>query len=138
MGNATGWQFSGFTNITVGRVDGWQLSGFLNYADEVVRGHQIALINIAQNSRATPFGLLSYVHQNGYRRLELSTDEVNTTNLTFRTGVQRFYNIFTAGTSAELADTRVDVPLFTNQPGFFNVVSTGWIGFGAALRLCNP
>ena len=98
-GNMTGFQLAGFTNIAMGELSGWQLSGFLNYATKVVRGHQISLVNIAGSSETTPFGLFSYVHRNGYRRLEISTDEVMTTNLTFKTGVQRFYNIFTGGSN---------------------------------------
>jgi len=216
--NTRGWQLSGFMNLTAGRLDGWQLSGFLNYADEVVRGHQFALINIAQSSETTPYGFLSYVQQNGYRRLEVSTDEMNSANLTFKTGIRRFYNIFTAGIGLPLdnrpawsfgygfgtafdlrrgwglnvdltsnwalpqgwqrvddgatllrlqpsiekklsrhlalavgpslnaalstsgrfrPDTRVDVPLFSRQPVFVNSWLTGWVGFQAALRLCN-
>ncbi|MFC5408770.1 hypothetical protein ACFPMF_05595 [Larkinella bovis] len=98
-GTMSGFQLAGFTNIAVGELHGWQLSGFLNYATKVVRGYQLALVNIAGSSETTPFGLLSYVHTNGYRRLEISSDEVMTTNLTFKTGVRRFYNIFTGGTN---------------------------------------
>ncbi|GAB3258086.1 hypothetical protein GCM10027347_21160 [Larkinella harenae] len=98
-GRMTGFQLAGFTNMTIGEQAGWQLSGFLNYANHVVRGHQMALVNIAGSSETTPYGLFSYVHHNGYRRLEISSDEVMTTNLTFKTGVRRFYNIFTGGTN---------------------------------------
>lgn len=98
-GNMSGFQLSGFANITGGELRGWQLSGFVNYAEKVVRGHQLALINLAGSSETTPYGLFSYVQTNGYRRLELSADEVMTTNLTFKTGVRRFYNIFTGGTN---------------------------------------
>jgi hypothetical protein len=102
-GNMAGFQLAGFTNMVVGELAGWQLSGFLNYATKVVRGHQIALVNIAGSSETTPFGLFSYVHQNGYRRLEISTDEVMTANLTFKTGMPRFYNIFTGGSNLGMA-----------------------------------
>ncbi|GAB3900697.1 hypothetical protein GCM10028803_24060 [Larkinella knui] len=102
-GNMAGFQLAGFTNFAVGELSGWQLSGFLNYAGKVNRGHQIGVINIAGSSETTPFGLFSYVHRNGYRRLEISTDEVMTTNLTFKTGVRRFYNIFTGGSNLGMA-----------------------------------
>lgn len=218
-GDMTGFQLAGFTNITVGELRGWQISGFMNYAKKVVRGHQLAVVNIAGSSETTPYGLFSYVQENGYRRLEVSTDEVMTTNLTFKTGVRRFYNIFTGGsnlgeagkplwsigygfgsavdlkrgwmlnfdlTGHVLSDvdryywdawnthlrlemgiekklsrrlalvvgpsanlylsdyyrtkptTRIDVPLFRNSDTIFNVFSTGWVGFRAGLRICNP
>ncbi|MGA0556723.1 STN and carboxypeptidase regulatory-like domain-containing protein [Larkinella sp. VNQ87] len=99
VGNQTGFQLAGFTNLVVGELRGWQISGFMNYATKVVRGHQLSLVNVAISSETTPFGFFSYVHENGYRRLEISTDELMTTSLTFKTGVRGFYNIFTGGTN---------------------------------------
>ncbi|MGV3556887.1 STN and carboxypeptidase regulatory-like domain-containing protein [Larkinella arboricola] len=218
-GNMTGLQLAGFTNFTIGEQRGWQISGFMNYAGRMVRGHQLALINLAQSSETTPYGIFSYVQENGYRRLEVSTDEVMIANLTFKTGVRRFYNIFTGGsnlgeagkplwsigygfgtavdlkrgwmlnfdlTGHVLSDvdryywdawntqlrlemgiekklsrrlalvvgpsanffmsdyyrtkpaTRIDVPLFSTSDNIFSVFSTGWVGFRAGLRICNP
>ncbi|GAB3919681.1 hypothetical protein GCM10028804_12210 [Larkinella terrae] len=117
-GTMSGFQLAGFSNFALKELHGWQLSGFLNYAKNVVSGHQISIINIAGSSETTPFGLFSYVHHNGYRRLEISTDEVMTASLTFKTGVQRFYNIFTGGSNLGLAGK----PLWSLGYGFGTAV----------------
>ncbi|MBC8152255.1 MAG: STN domain-containing protein [Bacteroidetes bacterium] len=92
-----GWQVAGFTNIARGQLTGYQLSGFLNRARDVVGGRQLGFINVARSSEKTPVGFFSYVRQNGYRNVAVSANEVTTLNLTFRTGVRQFYNVFTAG-----------------------------------------
>ncbi|WP_128543966.1 STN and carboxypeptidase regulatory-like domain-containing protein [Larkinella soli] len=120
-GNISGFQLSGFSNLAIKRLSGWQISGFLNYAGEVERGHQIAIINIAGASETTPIGLLSYVQRNGYRRLEISTDELMTANLTFKTGVRRFYNIFTGGSNLGIAGK----PLWSLGYGFGTAFNLG-------------
>ncbi|MCY7351974.1 MAG: hypothetical protein LH606_15130 [Cytophagaceae bacterium] len=96
LSNNTGLQLSGFANFARLNQHGWQISGFANYARTVTGGHQIGLFNYADSSATAPIGFLSFVRKNGYRRLEISGDEVLPANLTFRTGVRRFYNIFTA------------------------------------------
>jgi hypothetical protein len=99
-GNLYGAQITSGANIAAGEVYGYQISGGLNYAGIMRRGHQIGFVNAADSSATTPFGFFSYVRQNGYRRLEFTTDEINFGNVTFKTGVRKFYNIFTFGTSA--------------------------------------
>ncbi len=86
-------------NVTGRDLYGWQIASGLNVARTVHRGHQIGFVNYADSSATTPFGYFSFVRLNGYRRLELTTDELNYANLTFKTGVRKFYNIFTFGTS---------------------------------------
>jgi hypothetical protein len=113
-GNGSGVQAAGFANVVMGNFDGVQASGFLNYTGETFKGLQTGIVNIAyqvnnglqvgvfnfaDHSNSIPVGLFSFVRNGGYRRLELSNDEVNLTNITFKTGVKRFYNIFTAGYS---------------------------------------
>jgi hypothetical protein len=97
--NYTGQQFTGFQvagvgNVVAGTLNGYQFSTGYNYARTVRSGHQIGFINYADSSSTVPFGLFSFVHDNGYRRYEFSTDEFNYFNTSFKTGVSRFYNIF--------------------------------------------
>lgn len=114
IGSVEGVQAAGFVNLTAedfrglqmsavnvtGRdLYGWQIATALNVARTVYRGHQVGFFNYADSSATTPFGYFSFVRLNGYRRLELTTDELNYANLTFKTGVRKFYNIFTFGTS---------------------------------------
>lgn len=114
IGSVNGVQLAGFVNLTAedfrglqlsavnvtGRdLHGWQLGSALNVARTVQRGHQVGLFNYADSSATTPFGYFSFVRLNGYRRLELTTDELNYANFTFKTGVRKLYNIFTLGTS---------------------------------------
>jgi hypothetical protein len=118
IGEVTGMQVAGFANVAIGKLRGWQFAPY-NFARVVADGHQIGVFNYADSSATTPFGFISFVRKNGYRRLELSTDELNYLNLSFKTGVHRFYNIFTAGFSF----------LQANKP----VVSLGY-GVGTALN----
>lgn len=94
-GNVTGAQVGGVLNFAAKELRGAQVSGVLNYATKV-HGVQIGLVNIADSVRGVPIGFFSFVLK-GYHQLEFSADEVFYTNVAFRTGVQQFYNIFTAG-----------------------------------------
>ncbi|MBD2753866.1 STN domain-containing protein [Spirosoma validum] len=117
-----GVQVAGLVNYTQGNVNGWQVAGILNRARRVTSGLQIGLINIADSSGSVPIGLISYVGKGGYQRIEIGANEVNLLNVTFRTGIRRFYNILTAGYSFE----REGSPQ----------LSAGY-GLGTAFRLSN-
>ncbi|WP_224995317.1 secretin and TonB N-terminal domain-containing protein [Cesiribacter sp. SM1] len=93
-GSIKGVQAAGFGNIA-GRVEGVQMAGFLNAAS-YVKGVQLGFINIADSMNGIPIGFLSIV-KNGHRSLELWTADDFEANLAFKTGVERFYNIFAAG-----------------------------------------
>ena len=94
--NVNGLQFAGFTNYTKDTIKGIQLAGFFNYAKKV-EGFQIGFINYCDTiSKGVPISFLSIV-KNGYRRIELEANETLYGNLTFKTGVKSFYNIFTIG-----------------------------------------
>lgn len=109
-GNSFGAQVSGVSNITVADHNGSQLAGILNVAGKTLTGSQIGLINLSKNVHGSqvglinitdsihgiPVGFLSIVAR-GYHKIEISADEVFYTNLSFRTGVQKFYNILTVG-----------------------------------------
>lgn len=88
-------QIAGLGNIASKNVNGFQLSAFFNYA-RYVKGGQISLFNIADSVGGTPVGLISFVRK-GYHKIELSGEEVLYVNLTYKMGVRKFYNIFTAG-----------------------------------------
>lgn len=136
MGNVTGFQYStllnfvggdfkgvqlaGAGNVMLGNLYGWQISGGYNYARTVKRGHQLSAVNYADSSATTPIGLFSYVRKNGYRRYEVSVDEFNYFNTSFKTGVNAFYNIFTMSFNA----------MAHNKP----LGSVGY-GFGTAANL---
>lgn len=90
--NVNAVQFAGFVNISKGTVSGMQISGILNSA-KTVKSSQIGLFNFADSASGTPVGLLSYVRK-GYRAIELSSNELMPVNLSVKTGVKRFYNIF--------------------------------------------
>lgn len=100
-GNFRGLQIGG-VNVAGEVLQGWQAFGVVNIANRVRSGHQVGFVNYADSSATVPFGYFSFVRVNGYRRLELSTDELNYGNVTFKTGVRKFYNIFTFGTNVFL------------------------------------
>lgn len=93
-----GGQIAGLANFVFKESNGLQL-GLLNFAHKVSpRGKQIGLLNIADSTASTPIGLLSLVGGSvGYKRLEALIDEGQGANFYFKTGVPKFYNIFTLG-----------------------------------------
>jgi len=105
---------------------GVQISPYFNYAGTHEKGLQLSLFNYADSSGAVPIGLFSYVRRNGYRRFEISSDELNYANLTFKTGVRGFYNIVTLGGSFGMTDK----PLYTFGYGVGSSVyfGRGWAG----------
>lgn len=92
-----GVQLSGFLNVAIGDVKGFQGSGFINVARNV-KGVQLGILNLADSMDGVPIGLLSIVRKNGYRRLEIWGSETMQGNIAFKTGVDKFYNIFAFGT----------------------------------------
>lgn len=112
--SVNGAQVGGLFNIAGRDVRGLQLSGLINRA-RVVKGAQVTgIINIARTVHAAqvgflnfadtvhgvPIGFLSFV-RSGYISFEASADESFYANLTFRTGVRKFYNILTGGVRFE-------------------------------------
>lgn len=89
-----GIQLSSGFNVVIRESGGWQISP-VNFAHRVVAGgKQIGFINISDSTDTVPIGFLSFVGSgNGYKRLELSVDENQTTSFSFKTGVRKFYNI---------------------------------------------
>ena len=93
-GDRTDTQIASLINLGK-RVDRSQISLGVNIAEEV-GGFQIGLINVAGSVDKLPLGLVSYV-KNGYRALEMSAGDALFTNVGYRLGVRRFYNIFHIG-----------------------------------------
>ena len=92
-----GVQLAGFSNFANGDVNGVQIAGFLNVAKKV-NGLQLGTINIADSYESgIPIGVLSIV-KNGFREFEISAGEALNTQIAFKIGVDKFYNIFTVGT----------------------------------------
>ncbi len=108
--NVGGAQIAGFANIAGKNVDGIQIAAFGNIAREVdfaqisafiniaqkVKGFQIAFINLSDSVGGASIGFFSYVNK-GFHQIEISGDETYFTNIAFKTGTKKFYNIFGAG-----------------------------------------
>jgi hypothetical protein len=88
-------QLAGIINIATKKVGGAQIAGIVNYGKRI-EGVQIGLLNFSDTVSGAPIGFISFVRK-GYRRVELSSNEVLYANLTLKTGVRKFYNIFTGG-----------------------------------------
>ena len=95
----SGSQFAGLSNIATKHLRGSQISALFNYGKKI-KGTQIGLLNYADSLGGVPIGLMSFVNH-GYHKLEVSADEIFYSNLAFRTGVQKFYNIILAGIKPE-------------------------------------
>ena len=88
-------QVSSFMNIAYEKIKGVQISTFLNLANEV-EGLQLALFNVSDTVSGLSVGFFSFVNK-GFHQLEISGNEIFYTNVSFRSGTKRFYNIFAAG-----------------------------------------
>lgn len=107
-GNVFGSQVAGLINICSGEVKGVQVGSIVNVAKKL-KGVQVGLINISEECNGLPIGLFSF-SKNGYTKIELFADDASYTNIAFRTGVQKFHNIFIAG-----------VDLTSNISGLWNL-----------------
>ncbi len=90
-----GAQVAGVMNFSKGKMKGVQVAPLVNYASNL-KGVQIGFINVADTLRGVPIGFISYVKR-GYHKLEISADEIFYTNVAFRTGTYKFYNICALG-----------------------------------------
>lgn len=98
-----GAQVAGIFNAA-DEIDGAQIGGIVNIADNV-KGIQLAgILNICDSIDGVPIALVSYVHKNGYKKIEASTNEVNLINGTVKTGVRKFYTLFTVGYNPSNSD----------------------------------
>ena len=93
-GNTLGVQASTFLNITGETNNGAQI-GMLNIADQVNK-LQLGLFNIARKNDGIAFGLVNAIG-NGRFDIDLSYDESEYSNITFRSGAQKIYNHLSYG-----------------------------------------
>ncbi len=111
-GNVLGIQGAGFGNISSGTVHGAQLAGFVNISEHIyglqasgfinvaseVNGIQFGMVNFADTIRSgLPVGLFSIVKKGGLKQVEIATSDAFFISASFRTGVDKFYNIITLG-----------------------------------------
>ncbi len=87
-------QLSGLFNIA-NINNGLQLSGLINTANQN-NGLQIALVNISKINKGISIGLVNFVW-NGYHKIEIMSNEIAFANIRIKSGVKRFYNIYSAG-----------------------------------------
>ncbi|MBI1183937.1 hypothetical protein GC194_06675 [bacterium] len=91
-----GAQVAGFANVVTGNLEGFQASGFINVAKNL-KGVQLGFINISDSiSDGFALGFLN-ISKSGYHKFELSANETFYGNLSFKTGTENLYNIFTVG-----------------------------------------
>jgi hypothetical protein len=107
-----GWQAAGFLN-TAKRVKGVQTAGFLNTVKDIkgvqiagflntakrVNGVQLSVFNYADTLDGVQIGVFNYAKTGGYNALELSTNELNTYNIAYKSGGRSFYTAVMAGFS---------------------------------------
>jgi hypothetical protein len=91
----SGVQIAGVGNFSNREMSGAQIAGVFNYAKKM-NGVQIGLINVSNTSDGLGIGLINIVFK-GYHKLSFSTNEVLNTNVAFKTGHSRLYNILQAG-----------------------------------------
>lgn len=89
----TGSQIS-FINATSGTMNGFQL-GFINFANKV-KGFQLGFVNVADSLDGAALGFIS-IARNGYYAVEATNSEVMYSNITYKMGTTKLYNIYTGG-----------------------------------------
>lgn len=89
-----GVQVAGAVNVAE-NVKGFQFSGFLNTA-KYLKGVQVGVLNLADSSDGIQVGMFSFVRK-GYHKISLEANETAWMNISFKTGTQHLYNIYTAG-----------------------------------------
>jgi hypothetical protein len=92
--NIKGVQGSGFANVAKD-VEGVQAAGFINIARNVKGLQASGFINICDSIEGIPIGFISIVKKGGYRNFEVSTSEWSPVQLTYRMGIEKFYNVYT-------------------------------------------
>lgn len=97
-GSGVGGQISGFANASTGHVVGVQIAGFANYAKKMT-GVMIAPFNVADTlTDGIAIGVWSWI-RNGYRVIQLGSTETFLGEITLKSGVKKFYNILSVGSS---------------------------------------
>ncbi len=72
--------------------------GLVNISKNKARGLQLGLVNIVgENDKVLTIGLVNVVKKGGHNVVEISTSEALYGNISLKTGVRKFYNIFAVG-----------------------------------------
>ena len=100
--NVYGVQAAGGLNIASGTVTGVQLSGGLNVAQNV-KGAQVGVINFADSVDGIMIGIFCFA-RHGYHKIEMGWNETTPLNFSFRTGSNRFHNIFSFSADPRSSD----------------------------------
>lgn len=97
-GSGVGGQLAGFANATTGDLKGIQIAGFINYAHRIT-GVQLAPFNVADTlDEGIAIGFWSWI-RNGYQVIQLGSNETLLGEISLKSGVKKFYNIFSLGSS---------------------------------------
>ncbi len=95
-GYLNGLQLAGAIN-TADQMNGWQVSGVMNKAN-VVKGIQLSVINLADSViSGAQVGLINIVKKNGFISPALESDDVVPYQFSFRSGIDHFYTVLSAG-----------------------------------------
>lgn len=112
-----GIQLAGHTNIVLDNFKGAQIATVANFARKNLEGAQIGMVNIAKKVKGVQVGFVNIADtvdgasigfvnfiKKGKHQIEISGDEFFYANLSYRTGTDAFYNIFTTGFKPESKD----------------------------------
>jgi hypothetical protein len=113
-----GTQLSGLFNYSK-EMNGTQVSGLVNIAKKA-KGVQLSIINVSDTMDGIPIGLFSFVRK-GYKKMDVSTNELLFGTIGFRTGVEKFHNIIFSG-----------ININPSRP----IVTIGY-GLGTLLKISN-
>jgi len=99
-GEGVGAQISGFANANIDYIKGVQVAGFVNVAKKI-KGFQIAPFNVADTIESgVAIGVWSIV-RNGYKTIQVGGNETFLGEVSFKSGVKKFYNIIAIGANVK-------------------------------------
>lgn len=93
--SAKGLHISGVSNHALKSMKGMQFSCVYNYAKNM-KGFQFGLVNIADSMDGFGLGLVNY-YSNGYHKLVVSSNELQSINIGFMSGTHNIYSIISLG-----------------------------------------
>lgn len=96
--NFDGWQVTSVVNYNRSHFKGIQLSSFWNQTD-TLSGLQVGIINVAKKVESgVPIGFVNWI-QDELHHVEVSYNDLTPVNVSFRSGLYRFYTLLQAGIS---------------------------------------
>jgi len=113
----------GVVNTAVREMEGVQ-AGLVNTAARNMKGVQVGFVNYAESINGVPIGFVSIVKNGGYMAVEYFNSEYHNYNLSFKTGIDKFYTSIIVSYNQTYENTWDN---FASGTGFGSIIPIGKI-----------